>query len=117
MVSYATVLAMFDGGGACHEHFLANWNLMMPLSVSAALADDLLNGTWVLDPAACTYNPGKVLTCSQGGRRREKRADQLIEKSGDVRSWWARQDLNLGPTDYESAALTAELRARQRLTG
>jgi hypothetical protein len=26
--------------------------------------------------------------------------------------WWARQDLNLGPTDYESAALTAELRAR-----
>jgi hypothetical protein len=25
--------------------------------------------------------------------------------------WWARQDLNLGPTDYESAALTAELRA------
>src|SRR5438094_6353694 len=26
--------------------------------------------------------------------------------------WWALQDLNLGPTDYESAALTAELRAR-----
>src|SRR5438309_5196593 len=25
---------------------------------------------------------------------------------------WALQDLNLGPTDYESAALTAELRAR-----
>ena|SRR5438132_13704418 len=25
--------------------------------------------------------------------------------------WWARQDSNLGPTDYESAALTAELRA------
>ena len=25
--------------------------------------------------------------------------------------WWARQDLNLGPTDYESAALTAELQA------
>ena len=28
------------------------------------------------------------------------------------RGWWALQDLNLGPTDYESAALTAELRAR-----
>src|SRR5213082_37143 len=28
--------------------------------------------------------------------------------------WWALQDLNLGPTDYESAALTAELRARDR---
>src|SRR6266508_6328060 len=26
---------------------------------------------------------------------------------------WARQDSNLGPTDYESAALTAELRARE----
>lgn|GEM_PF-6815169 len=25
---------------------------------------------------------------------------------------WARQDLNLRPTDYESAALTTELRAR-----
>ena len=29
--------------------------------------------------------------------------------------WWARQDLNLGPTDYESAALTAELRAPRLL--
>jgi integrase len=27
------------------------------------------------------------------------------------KDWWALQDLNLGPTDYESAALTAELRA------
>src|SRR5436189_432932 len=30
--------------------------------------------------------------------------------------WWALQDLNLGPTDYESAALTAELRARATLS-
>jgi hypothetical protein len=28
-----------------------------------------------------------------------------------LKCWWARQDLNLGPTDYESAALTAELQA------
>jgi hypothetical protein len=28
------------------------------------------------------------------------------------RLWWARQDSNLGPMDYESTALTAELRAR-----
>ena len=28
-------------------------------------------------------------------------------------SWWALQDLNLGPMDYESTALTAELRARE----
>ena len=27
--------------------------------------------------------------------------------------WWARSDLNRGPSDYESPALTAELRARQ----
>src|ERR1043165_5500683 len=32
-------------------------------------------------------------------------------------SSWALQDLNLGPTDYESAALTAELRARIAPTG
>src|SRR5712691_7533725 len=31
--------------------------------------------------------------------------------------WWARQDSNLGPTDYEPAALTAELRARETLGG
>jgi hypothetical protein len=28
--------------------------------------------------------------------------------------WWAHQDLNLEPTDYESAALTVELWARGR---
>ena len=27
------------------------------------------------------------------------------------KSWWARRDLNPGPRDYESPALTAELRA------
>jgi hypothetical protein len=31
------------------------------------------------------------------------------------KKWWARQDLNLGPTDYESAALTAELQALKKL--
>ena len=29
-------------------------------------------------------------------------------------SWWALQDLNLGPMDYESTALTAELRAQPK---
>ena len=28
-----------------------------------------------------------------------------------LNDWWARKDLNLEPTDYESAALTVELRA------
>ena len=30
--------------------------------------------------------------------------------------WWAHQDLNLEPTDYESAALTVELWARSNST-
>jgi hypothetical protein len=46
---------------------------------------------------------GFVPKCSQVGRRREKWANQLIEKSGDVRSWWARQDLNLGPTENHTS--------------
>jgi hypothetical protein len=41
-------------------------------------------------------------------RRKPLRCVLFFEK------WWARQDLNLGPTDYESAALTAELRARRK---
>jgi hypothetical protein len=39
-------------------------------------------------------------------RKYKNRLSHLFEK------WWALQDSNLGPTDYESAALTAELRAR-----
>jgi hypothetical protein len=41
---------------------------------------------------------------------------QLILTSTASKVWWARKDLNLGPTDYESAALTAELRAPRFLT-
>ena len=43
----------------------------------------------------------------------EKRAvwKQIVETEtaspkGSRKDWWAHQDLNLGPTDYESAALT-----------
>ena len=32
---------------------------------------------------------------------------------GLSQGWWARSDLNRGPSDYESPALTAELRARK----
>ena len=41
----------------------------------------------------------------------------MVKANDNVKSenWWARQDLNLGPTDYESAALTAELQARKDL--
>ena len=41
---------------------------------------------------------------------REAPAEIPSEVEGP-QGWWALQDLNLGPTDYESAALTAELRA------
>src|SRR5664279_3479007 len=36
-----------------------------------------------------------------------------VRESGPV--WWALLDLNQRPTDYESAALTAELRARSSI--
>ena len=36
-----------------------------------------------------------------------------MEKPSIVLLWWAHQDLNLEPTDYESAALTVELWARE----
>jgi hypothetical protein len=40
-------------------------------------------------------------------------ADRKVPVSPvSLRCWWALQDLNLGPMDYESTALTAELRAR-----
>jgi hypothetical protein len=47
----------------------------------------------------------------------EKRepAGEILSAAKDLKLWWALQDLNLGPTDYESAALTAELRARLQL--
>jgi hypothetical protein len=33
-------------------------------------------------------------------------------RAGEQMFWWALKDLNLRPKDYESSALTAELRAR-----
>ena len=39
--------------------------------------------------------------CKVGGRLRELRAGLVVWES-----WWAHQDSNLGPSDYESDALT-----------
>ena len=38
----------------------------------------------------------------------------MMEEGADwfEEGWWARRDSNPGPRDYESPALTAELRAR-----
>ena len=41
---------------------------------------------------------------------------ESLRRTDGESAWWARQDLNLGPMDYESTALTAELRARDELT-
>jgi hypothetical protein len=38
---------------------------------------------------------------------------KILSQPAECKLWWARQDLNLGPTDYESAALTTELQARR----
>src|SRR5260370_15241407 len=51
----------------------------------------------------------------QKSRQSRKSRKQRIALSL-LQCWWARQDLNLGPTDYESAALTAELRAPRMVT-
>jgi hypothetical protein len=40
-----------------------------------------------------------------------------FQRENDVVAWWALQDLNLGPIDYESTALTAELRALSGVAG
>ena len=49
------------------------------------------------------------LTLSTGPLRQwnDCRVRGLIENLRGL--WWAHQDLNLEPTDYESAALTVEL--------
>ena len=46
---------------------------------------------------------------ADGSGNSETAVPSMIQLDG---SWWARQDSNLGPMDYESTALTAELRAR-----
>ncbi len=48
----------------------------------------------------------------------ESRAEILSERSESkdlTQSWWACRDLNPEPTDYESAALTVELQARNSI--
>lgn len=42
---------------------------------------------------------------------RQEPERQIQRRLNERFSWWALQDLNLRPTDYESAALTTELRA------
>src|SRR5260370_29045912 len=51
----------------------------------------------------------------QKSRQSRKSRKQRIPLSL-LQCWWARQDLNLGPTDYAAAALTAELRAPRMVT-
>jgi hypothetical protein len=47
--------------------------------------------------------------------QRNGQSEWKADDAASTNKWWARQDSNLGPTDYESAALTAELRARRAL--
>ena len=46
---------------------------------------------------------------------REQAVPKTLKKTiwiKNIQLWWARSDSNRGPRDYESPALTAELRAR-----
>jgi hypothetical protein len=42
---------------------------------------------------------------------REDAGQEKDQELSPRKRWWARQDSNLGPMDYESTALTTELRA------
>ena len=43
-----------------------------------------------------------------------KRQEKSHSKSSFLK-WWAHQDLNLGPKDYESSALPTELKAQEEV--
>lgn len=63
--------------------------------------------------------PGFELEPYCGRERKREPAGEIPSHARDLitpafgREWWAHQDLNLEPTDYESAALTVELWARE----
>jgi hypothetical protein len=42
----------------------------------------------------------------------DEKSPQIHQEMDLSPKWWARRDLNPGPRDYESPALTAELQAR-----
>ena len=54
-------------------------------------------------------------TASRDRKNRARKDANLGGKDLIGGVWWARKDLNLGPMDYESTALTAELRALPQL--
>ena len=69
-------------------------------------------GQWLNQPLADT-----ALARPKAGRSVSTSSHEGMPAKGEKHwhcvHWWARQDLNLGPMDYESTALTAELRARE----
>ena len=70
-----------------------------------------------LPPGECrpTFSHGARLYKDKAGEVNRKRAIARVQRKG--KSWWARLDSNQEPTDYESAALTVELRARATCSG
>jgi hypothetical protein len=56
----------------------------------------LFGGAWSYDPSAGIFETAPILRYSACWKRSDPKTE----------SWWAHQDLNLEPTDYESAALT-----------
>jgi hypothetical protein len=56
-----------------------------------------------------TLGPMRVLRL---GKIKDQSISLIVPPTLEKARQWARKDLNLEPTDYESAALTVELRAR-----
>ena len=63
-----------------------------------------------LFPEGLRFSPD-FLPFEPGNRTLMTAVSELVTELGEC--WWALQDLNLGPMDYESTALTAELRAHR----
>src|SRR5437870_13902428 len=66
------------------------------------------------NPHSAFRNPKFALERRAKAKLRSLRSALLRRASPESFRGWARQDSNLGPRDYESPALTAELQARFR---
>ncbi len=94
-----------DGHGG--PHCVAEGGLEPP---SPHRAIDLTVGAPAQRPTQVDQDPhGRLRPLLFPVSLRDRREAVLPEQT--IRKWWALQESNLQPTDYESAALTIELRA------
>ena len=113
LCSEVRIVADFEGAGQV-------WlQAMFVPDAAYALLTDSITTTWGIYFSRAA-NPSRSNTTGFGtfsAQRYTNRPPKLVtvttwgNRTCPCSSWWALKDLNLRPTDYESAALTAELRA------